>query len=52
MDIPKEMESVISNIIEIQNREMLKIISEKYKLDYEELLKMYNTSSFYKVSKK
>lgn len=45
------MESVISNIIDIQNREMLKIISERYKLDYEELLKMYNTPSFYKISK-
>lgn len=46
------MERIVSNIIAEQNREMLKIISEKYNLDYEELLKMYNTPSFYKVSKK
>lgn len=46
------MENVISNIINIQNKEMLKIISEKYKLDYKELLKTYNTPSFYKISKK
>lgn len=46
------MESIVSNIISEQNREILKTISEKYNIDYEELLKMYNTPSFYKVSKK
>jgi hypothetical protein len=46
------MEKVISNIIDIQNKEILKMISEKYNLDYKELLKTYNTPSFYKISKK
>lgn len=46
------MEVVISNIINSQNKEMLKIISKKYNLNYEELLKTYNTPSFYKISKK
>jgi hypothetical protein len=46
------MEAVISTITNIQNKEILNIISEKYNLNYEELLKMYNTPSFYKISKK
>lgn len=46
------METVISNIIDTQNKELLKIISEKYNINYEELLKTYNTPSFYKISKK
>lgn len=46
------MEQVVSSIIEKQNKELLRLISIKYKLDYEELVRMYSTPSFYHISKK
>jgi hypothetical protein len=39
--------SVFKNIIIEQNKVLLKIIAEKYNLDYEELLKKYITPDNY-----
>ncbi len=41
----------IDAIVKEQNKELLKIISEKYNIDYEKLLTMYNTPTFYCVKK-
>ena len=38
---------VIKNVIVEQNKQLLKIIAEKYKLDYDELVNKYITPQYY-----
>lgn len=47
-----DSESILTNIIAKQNREILYVISKKYNIDYDKLIDLYNTPTFYNINKK
>lgn len=44
--------TILTNIISKQNREILYVISNTYNIDYDKLIALYNTPTFYHITKK